>query len=587
MKKLLSVFLTVILLLGTVSCGTKPTVTPTTEQVISATDPLSSQVEVTVPSTEAIAEPSPTSATDAEPAESILPVGTVLFGLDLGGMSLEAAKSVCLDAIDCYRLTLTVNKKSMTFTASDLQLSLSEPAFESWFTATAEGTPDGSSGLLIFSVNSVNTAVTGKFGQTLKNATVAYNHNAKRFVTQKDQEGIAVDTTPATQAAKEAIRTLSPTASATVTTKKTAPTVTLTDPRLNTAVMDANAYLDLNLIYIFEAPGVSRASVTLTKDTLASFITISDDFQVKIDTGAVELYANSLAAKYGGNKRTDSFISTYGQVIPSRQVEYYGAVVDKAALYADILDCLTNKRSETRTAVYLSAETAALPYGGNYVEVSIADQYLWVYKDGKIVVSTPIVSGNVSSGAWTGGGVFSIYEKDTDCWLVGKTFRDFVSYWIAFNGNIGIHDASWRSEFGGDIYKYNGSHGCVNLPVSIAGQVYANVSVGTKVIVHSVVSSAPAMTQELTGTNSYTLTTQSAPFTLDVTAKYIATEITYHSSDESVVTVDEWGVVRVTGAGNAVITVHSEKVGVLSSANFTVSITVEPPATPEPEPEIS
>ena len=60
--------------------------------------------------------------------------------------------------------------------------------------------------------------------------------------------------------------------------------------------------------------------------------------------------------------------------------------------------------------------------------------------------------------------------------------RQPVSYWMPFNGNIGMHDASWRSSFGGDIYKTNGSHGCINLPVSVAQELYGYVEKGTPVI---------------------------------------------------------------------------------------------------------
>ena len=64
-------------------------------------------------------------------------------------------------------------------------------------------------------------------------------------------------------------------------------------------------------------------------------------------------------------------------------------------------------------------------------------------------------------------------------------YESFVSYWMPFiGGSYGLHDASWRSNFGGDIYIYSGSHGCVNLPPAKAGELYKMVSVGTVVIVH-------------------------------------------------------------------------------------------------------
>ena len=56
------------------------------------------------------------------------------------------------------------------------------------------------------------------------------------------------------------------------------------------------------------------------------------------------------------------------------------------------------------------------------------------------------------------------------------------SYWMPFNGGIGMHDASWRGSFGGSIYKTNGSHGCINLPVKAAKTIYENISAGMPVL---------------------------------------------------------------------------------------------------------
>ena len=65
-------------------------------------------------------------------------------------------------------------------------------------------------------------------------------------------------------------------------------------------------------------------------------------------------------------------------------------------------------------------------------------------------------------------------------------YESFVSYWMCFLGHgYGLHDASWRSNFGGDIYKYSGSHGCVNLPTNKAPELYNLISVGTVVIIHN------------------------------------------------------------------------------------------------------
>ena len=41
---------------------------------------------------------------------------------------------------------------------------------------------------------------------------------------------------------------------------------------------------------------------------------------------------------------------------------------------------------------------------------------------------------------------------------------------------IGFHDATWRSAFGGNIYEYSGSHGCVNLPPNAAKSLYGKIT---------------------------------------------------------------------------------------------------------------
>ena len=79
--------------------------------------------------------------------------------------------------------------------------------------------------------------------------------------------------------------------------------------------------------------------------------------------------------------------------------------------------------------------------------------------------------------------IFDIDYMDTDTVLRGDNYASPVSYWMPYNGGEGLHDATWRSYFGGEIYHDNGSHGCVNMPLDKAGEVYSHVHVGDKVLV--------------------------------------------------------------------------------------------------------
>ena len=121
-------------------------------------------------------------------------------------------------------------------------------------------------------------------------------------------------------------------------------------------------------------------------------------------------------------------------------------------------------------------------YGSTYAEVNLTAQHLIFYKDGQKVLESDFVSGNVSRGHTTPPGIFSITYKQRDAVLKGEGYASPVKFWMPFNGGIGFHDASWRSSFGGSIYKSGGSHGCVNMPYDKAKELFENVYAGMPVI---------------------------------------------------------------------------------------------------------
>lgn len=93
-----------------------------------------------------------------------------------------------------------------------------------------------------------------------------------------------------------------------------------------------------------------------------------------------------------------------------------------------------------------------------------------------------MVTGNVSNNTSTPTGVYSLKYKQRDATLKGQGYSSPVNFWMPFNGGIGIHDASWRSVFGGRIYLTNGSHGCVNSPYYLANTIFNNINEGTPVV---------------------------------------------------------------------------------------------------------
>ncbi len=131
-------------------------------------------------------------------------------------------------------------------------------------------------------------------------------------------------------------------------------------------------------------------------------------------------------------------------------------------------------------------------FGNSYVEVDLDQQHVYVYQNGSLVTDTDCVSGKAIAGNGTPGGIYALTYKEKDATLVGEGYTSPVSYWMPFNGNVGLHDASWRGEFGGKIYVESGSHGCVNLPPAAAGAIFNAVEKGEAVIVYGGMSAAQA-----------------------------------------------------------------------------------------------
>ncbi len=124
-----------------------------------------------------------------------------------------------------------------------------------------------------------------------------------------------------------------------------------------------------------------------------------------------------------------------------------------------------------------------------YVEIDLSRQKVWMYVNGKCIVNTNCVTGNVSGGYATPAGIYYLTYKTTDTYLEGynsdgSKYSSHVNFWMPFNGGIGLHDALWRSSFGGNIYMTNGSHGCINLPYSSAKTIYNNINTSIPIILY-------------------------------------------------------------------------------------------------------
>ena len=183
----------------------------------------------------------------------------------------------------------------------------------------------------------------------------------------------------------------------------------------------------------------------------------------------------------------------------------YGYLLDQTATADEVLKLFNERKSGEVEPVYerygYERTANGTDIGNTYIEVDISRQYLWFYKNGELVIESPLVTGLVSPGWETNVGVGSILSKSTNAKLqgvdfTGESYKTPVDYWmpIGWDGE-GFHDAPWRGgAFGGGIYFSNGSHGCLNLPPHVAQVIYENAEIHTPVIVYeSSTNNSPAM----------------------------------------------------------------------------------------------
>jgi hypothetical protein len=125
----------------------------------------------------------------------------------------------------------------------------------------------------------------------------------------------------------------------------------------------------------------------------------------------------------------------------------------------------------------------ALP---QFILVSITDQRVWMCQQHTQMYSTLVTTGAVNVGDGTPLGTWQIQDKQTNRYLVGPGYRDFVHYWMPFNGDFGFHDAPWQTmAYGAPGYTDNGSHGCVHLPAAAMAWLYNWAPTGTTVTIQA------------------------------------------------------------------------------------------------------
>ncbi|HSX01715.1 MAG TPA: peptidoglycan binding domain-containing protein [Candidatus Saccharimonadia bacterium] len=435
-------------------------------------------------------------------AGRILP-GVVAAGKNIGGMSLPQARAVLKKEAAAYQLQLTVN--GQVYRASAAQLGVT---FDPETTLTAAYQTGRNSWLppahteplpLAYQVDRpaldhFASSVAAQVGVQPVDAGVVFVNGT--FQTVPDKSGVTVDRLGLERIIETDLRF--PTGNQ-LQLKPRPQVADIQASALGPTLADAQRLIATPIVLSYAdktfAPKASDIGQWVAFDKQET--DTSAKLVPKIDTAKLKSYVQQIANQID-TAPVSKKVTIENGVSKTDQDGVDGLAIDQDPVVAAVAEAVTKNQPLTFTITThsvpfktISNTVITLDYG-RYIEISLSKQHLWVWQDHNVIYESPITSGATGMGFPTVTGLFSIYYKTTNTHLVGAQYGPrynydvFVQYWMPFYQGFGLHDASWRNGvFGGPDYYYNGSHGCVNLPLATAEFLYNWADIGTPVWVHS------------------------------------------------------------------------------------------------------
>lgn len=430
--------------------------------------------------------------------------GSKINGFQVGGMTPEEAmREVSAGSTNYYTLTIKeMNGAEETIGYQDIDLgtAFTEEAFRAVLdTQNANGRVFGPNVPLNTELSGTASYNSEKLEAKLnalsciaqqtktENAHISAYQEGQPFTVIAEVQGNSLDTEAAKAAIRSAIEARQQELDLSAIGVYDQITVRADDASLNALCAKMNEAVNTSITY-----RIRGQEEVLPGTTIVTWLTGSDENgQIAVNPESVRAYVDSLKQKYDTSGTYHSFVGGAGAEVGLTTV--YGWQIDADAETAALTEAIRAGGAQEREPVYArrAASETGPEWGNTYVEVDMGRQHVYYFRDGAVIWDAPCVTGNVSKDYTTPDGVYTLYSKERNRVLRGKLvngkpeYETPVDYWMPFNGAIGLHDANWRSKFGGTIYQTGGSHGCVNLPPAKAAQLYDLLTVGTIVVCHN------------------------------------------------------------------------------------------------------
>ena len=424
--------------------------------------------------------------------------GTLVAGIDAAGMTEDELVRSLDDHVSSYAATIGNGSFELSFAGTDVDLSCDSHKIASdlMMFQDASSWPVGILGSIGRAESPELSFDAAKLAAIVDPAVATYNETARQpvaatlvlnaakdeFSIKDEVDGTALDSAHVNETAANVVLQGGTTIELT-DADLVQPTHRASDEATQAALGKANKVFDLTI-------PIAHGQDTLLSigaKTFVPWLTVNDDLTLGVNADEAAHWADDIlwqSSDYADDENvfavdTAKFASDLSAAVAA------GTGAPLQVPYAT-------------TPRYLPGGGALNPAGwnatyGRYIDVNKSAQVATLYDaTGRVLWETPVTTGCVAWGKDTPSGEFAIYDRKTDFVLIGydedndgkPDYEHHVDFWMPFNEGIGLHDASWRSVYGGTEYLESGSGGCVNVPLDAIRELYAMTHENEVVIVH-------------------------------------------------------------------------------------------------------
>ena len=429
-------------------------------------------------------------------------INTTINGKDFSGKTVEDVEAYFKEQVQDYQLTL-IEMDNATDVIDGSEISLEYEESSEIEDALKAQNPllwvkaffSRSSTDVTVSVNYDQAALEEKI-QTIQAVTneqtepvSAYpKFDGNSFVVEPEVYGTAVDMDVLSEKIAMAVTEFEPSLDLLEEECYKLPKYTSDSPEVQAACDTMNEYCKASVTYTM------TENVVVDKTLISTWLSYDDNMQVTFNEDAVREWMREFGSTYDTVGTTRTITTPTGKTAEVSGGTY-GWSIDEDTETQNLINSIKNGEVVTREPAY--AQTAAShsvqDWGTTYLEVDLSTQHMWYIVNGSVALETDVVTGLPTADRQTPAGVYYILYTERNATLKGETdpktgkpiYETPVAYWMPFTWQgHGFHDATWQPGFGGNLYQTLGSHGCVNMPLDQAGNLFNMLSAGTPVVIH-------------------------------------------------------------------------------------------------------